>query len=295
MKNLKEFLLLIKALFNSLKEFLLLLKALCDSIISCIKLSCCIVGLFYLSKFSNNLYTFKNKVVETFNSKTKIFRLFALLLSLYSNKQIAFAFENPNLWSNKKEIVVRLSTKLISNREKFVNKCYKDGHGWSIGYGDFYYCNDAVKVIKWKYPHLKNANDEYVRSLVRIDKKTAQWRLKKFVITVYENLEKQHINNNFVVDILDEKELIALIDNIYTRGETNFYKDLLWQSTIKDYVITGKMNCIKTAHVFLKQSKKNNGVLARRLVELLDFTHGHCSYDIKFLIKMLIQYRSVKK
>ena len=153
------------------------------------------------------------------------------------------------------------------------------------------------KLLRWKYPLLKLRTDDYVRKLVRITKEQAKWRLKKFVIMVYDNLERKSFGGLSVVDILDEKELSALIDNIYTRGETYFYGDLLWNDTVKTYILTRKISCIKTAHIFLKQALRaskpqRDGVLARRLVELLDFTYKNCVYDVKFLEATLKKYKS---
>ena len=215
--------------------------------------------------------------------------VFSLYFLCQANK--CFAYSHPSTWDKKKETVIRLATDFIANREKFSDKCYKDGHGYSAGYGDFAWCDDTMKVLRWKNPILKLRSDDYVRKQVRITKDQAKWRLKKFVITVYDNLENRNFYDVNVVNYLDEKELIALIDNAYTRGETNFYKDPLWHKIVKRYIDTGKMNCVETAHIVLKQSKRNNGVLARRLVELQDFTHRNCAYDVKFLVSVLKQYK----
>jgi hypothetical protein len=228
----------------------------------------------------------------------KIIKL--LIFTLYCSGQNSLAltatYSDPKTWDKKKLTVINLSTDFIANRERFSSTCYKDGHGWSAGYGDFSWCDEAMQVLRWKHSYLKLYPDAFVRKQVRITKEQAKWRLKKFVIIVYDNLEKKVVNGKRVVDYLDEKELVALIDNIYTRGETLFYKDPLWISTVATYVKINKIDCIKTAHVFLNQSKnakgaQRQGVLARRLVELLDFTHKSCAYDIKFLEKMFKKYQ----
>jgi|LauGreDrversion4_2_1035121.scaffolds.fasta_scaffold22766_5 hypothetical protein len=217
-----------------------------------------------------------------------------ILLSLCLER-LSIAYSEPTNWLFKKKNDIDLITDFIAKRENYSAKCYKDGHGWSVGFGDFSLCNDSIRVLKWQYKHLKNKSDDYVRSLVRIDKAVAKWRLKKFVIECYDNLEKIIINGVSTVNILDSKEILALIDNMYTRGETKFYKDDLWVIHVINYAKNKQINCVKIAHAFLKQSQysqktQRNGVLARRLSELLDFTHRNCVYDVKFLITILNKY-----
>ena len=218
-----------------------------------------------------------------------------ILIFLINSKNL-LAYSEPSTWSTKKSIRLNLMIDFIANRERFSDRWYIDGHGWSAGYGDFSWCDESMRVLRWKNPLLRILSDDYVRSLVRITKDQAKWRLKKFVIALYDTLEKFEINGITIVDYLDEKEMLSLVDNAYTRGETRFYKDPLWKNIVYEYVNTGKMDCHKVAHTFLKQSKnakkvQRNGVLARRLVELLDFTHRSCSYDIKFLLSILKMYR----
>lgn len=204
----------------------------------------------------------------------------------------AYGFSDPKTWNKKKDTTIRLATDLIANREKFSSKCYKDGHGWSIGYGDFYFCDDSIKVLRKKHILLRYVSDDIVRKQVVMSNEQAKWKLKKYVIEIYDRLETKQYNGKYIMDKLDEKELIGIIDNIYTRGETNFYKSNLWNIHVKEYIKTSKINCLSIAHEFFKQSKKNNGVLARRLVELQDFTYRSCSYDVKFLMSALKQYKS---
>lgn len=216
------------------------------------------------------------------------------LFCLFLNKNL-FAYSDPSTWSVKKTIRINLYTDFIAKRERYSEKCYLDGGSYSAGFGDASWCEQSMKVLRHKNPFLKLRSDEYVRSLVRIPMPIAKWRLKKFIIEIYDRLETYTLSNRKVVDILDEKELLSLIDNIYTRGETRFYKSDLWNDFVINYIKTGKMDCIKIAHAFLSQSKNTNkrqraGVVARRFVEMLDFTHRSCVYDVKFLQAVLNKY-----
>jgi hypothetical protein len=211
-----------------------------------------------------------------------------------SNK--SFAYSDPWTWSNKKTTDINLVTDFVAKREHYSEKCYKDGHGWSAGFGDFSWCDESIKVLRWKNPLLRLRSDDYVRTLVRMPRDIAKWRLRKYVIEVYDKLEKIFVNGKRVTDVLDAKEILSLVDNSYTRGATRFYNDPLWEVHVKEYIRTGKMNCISVAHAFLKQStyskkSQRNGVLARRFAEMMDFTHRSCSYDVKFLLAILNQYR----
>ena len=231
------------------------------------------------------------------NMKAGKLLLMLFFYLFYSIK--AFSYSDPQNWSYKKQSDINLITDFIAEREKYSETCYKDGHGWSVGFGDFALCELSIKVLRWQHKHLKNKSDDYVRSLVKISKPVAKWRLKIYIIKCYENLEKIEINGKSVTDILDSKQILSLIDNIYTRGETKFYKDELWLEYVKPYLTKNKINCVKVAHAFLKQSqysytKQRDGVLSRRLYELLDFTHKSCTYDVKFLVNTLQHYRTIK-
>lgn len=226
-------------------------------------------------------------------------RLLLILILFLFHSIEAFSYSDPQNWSYKKQFEIDLITNFIAEREQYSETCYKDGHGWSVGFGDFALCELSMKVLRWKHKHLKEQSDDYVRSLVKVDKAVAKWRLRLYIITCYENLEKITINGKSVTDILDSKQILSLIDNMYTRGETKFYKDELWLVHVKPYLINNKINCVKIAHAFLKQSqysclKQRDGVLSRRLYELLDFTHKSCTYDVKFLINILQNYRTIK-
>lgn len=218
-----------------------------------------------------------------------------LIISLVLQKN-ALSYSDSVSWTAKKTIEIDLITNFIANRESYSQVCYRDGNGWSVGFGDYALCSDSIKVLKWQHAHLKQKSDDYVRNLIKIDKKVAKWRLKKFIISCYERLEKIKVDENLVIDILDIKQITSIIDNMYTRGETRFYKGDLWLNFIIPYVSTKKINCVKASHAFLSESKnaikrQRNGVLARRLVELLDFTHKSCVYDTKFLITTLNKYQ----
>ena len=218
-----------------------------------------------------------------------------LCIMLCCISSIANAYSKPETWSAKKTIEIDLATEFIAARESYSSKCYKDGHGWSAGYGDFHWCDQYIKVLRWKYPILKLKSDDYVRSLVKMPKDIAKWRLKKFIIEVYDTLDRMHVNNQKITDILDSKRMLSLIDNAYTRGETRFYKDPLWQDIVINYAKTKQIDCVKVAHAFLKQSQyakksQRNGVLSRRFSEMMDFTHT-CVFDVNFLITVLKKYK----
>ena len=113
-----------------------------------------------------------------------------LVVSFLCQDDRCFAYSDPTTWSTKKETVIRLAVDFIANREAFSEKCYKDGHGYSAGYGDFHWCDDSIKVLRWKNYVLKFQSDSQVRKKVKITKEQARWRLKKFVINVKLSKEK---------------------------------------------------------------------------------------------------------
>lgn len=202
-----------------------------------------------------------------------------------------FCFVNVVAFANdKREEVVNFTLIKVVDREKFQGKCYKDHISHSIGYGDYHYCDRAVKDLKNRIlkraPHLKHKiKDEDIRKYVEIDEDVALWLARSFLRKAYDNMARKKFHGKRVVDILNKHQLSALLDNAYNRGETLFYKDPLWHTHVKNIVKNKiknknkKMNfkeCHLIKKVFLVQAKNSRGILARRFEEVKDFTKDQC-------------------
>ena len=193
-----------------------------------------------------------------------------------------FAYSEPDTWDNKKAKTIEFSINLIMNREKFVPHCYKDNEGWSAGWGDYHWCNETIQNMRYTNPILKYISDDILRKKVKITQEQARWRLKKFVINVYDKLETK-----LDLRLYDEIEITGLIDFIYTIGETRFYKKTTLFKILKDDNLTfDNKTCIRIRNNFLEWSKMKKdgkyvvakGVQNRRHTEYEFFLYKKCVF-----------------
>jgi GH24 family phage-related lysozyme (muramidase) len=205
-----------------------------------------------------------------------------LFIFLLIKSNICFSYSDPKTWDPKKSKSIEFSMNLIMNREKFVPYCYSDASGWSAGWGDYTWCEETIKNMRFKNPLLKYIPDEILRKQVKITKEQAKWRLKKFVINVYDKLETMIDLTNY-----DEIEIAGLIDFIYTIGETKFYnKTTLFKILQDKNLIFDIKTCVRIRNNFLEWSKmKKNGkyiiakgVENRRHTEYEFFLYRKCVF-----------------
>lgn len=234
------------------------------------------------------LWAVKLKIYSKINMSFRIFILIYLFCSLISN-----AYDREN--------VLNLALNKVVKRERFVDHCYKDSHGHSIGYGDFHYCGRAIKDLKnqilRKNPTLEHlTSDERLREYVKIDEDVALWLAKSYLRDALSTMEKKRFVNKQVVKYLNDEQIAELLDNYYTRSPKLFYKSDLWNVHIKNIVINNKKKlnwkeCHGIVDAFLSQGKNNKGVLARRFDEAKFFTDKACqTLDINFQIDILKKY-----
>ena len=199
-----------------------------------------------------------------------------------SKSQSCFAYSDPKTWDKKKENTIKFAINFIANREKFVDHCYVDASGWSAGYGDFTWCQESINNIRKQNILLKYISDNILRKQVKITKEQARWRLKKFIINVYDKLESKIDLTNY-----DEIEIMSLIDFIYTIGETKFYNKTTLYKILQDKnLIFDNKTCIRIRNNFLEWSKmkkdgkmiKAIGVENRRKSEYEFFLYRKCVF-----------------
>lgn len=207
-----------------------------------------------------------------------------LFILLFLHSKVCYCYSDPSTWDTKKTNSIKYLVNFIANREKFVEYCYRDGDGFSIGWGDFSWCQESIDNMKFKNPLLKLIPDDILRKKVRITEAQARWRLKKFVINVYDKLEKMIDINQF-----DEIELTGLIDFIYTIGETKFYNKTTLVKLIRSFSAELKYNtktCLQFRKAFLDWSKMKKdgklilakGVENRRKSEVEFFLYKKCVF-----------------
>jgi GH24 family phage-related lysozyme (muramidase) len=218
------------------------------------------------------------------------------LLFIISNFKDCVAYSNPNTWDQKKGSVIRLATDFIANRESFSATCYKDGvsndkhktQRWSLGFGTAQtvtkenWCDSNIKRLRYENKLYRFLPDDVVRKKVVVSVAVAKWKVKEFVIVIYDNLEKRNLVNH-----LDEIQLVGLVSFIYTIGETAFYKKTsLYQLHLIDKKDIKKSQCIAIRKMFLDWSQvrtkkgfaQSKGAKNRREVEMYMFTHKSCVF-----------------
>jgi len=211
-------------------------------------------------------------------------KIILLIIIIFFDKN-CFGFQNERHWTEKKRLTIDKAVELITVREEFVGFCYKDAYGYSIGYGDFHWCDLKLKEMRFLNKSLINVPDIILLKKIKQTEAIARWRAKKYVIEIYENLEKKDIDIHF-----DDIELTALISFIYSIGEKKFYKE----SSLYNIYIKGllndnyKFNCIKLRKMFIdwskiKECKKcklktSKGVYNRRITESILFLYRKCAF-----------------
>lgn len=228
----------------------------------------------------------------------KKFSVFLMVVYYSTTISLSYGYSDPTTWSKKKETVINLTTDFIANREKFSPTCYKDGYDprnkkwkYSLGYGTAQtvkkenWCDAHIKKLKQENKFLALMPDALVRRKVVVNEKVARWKVKEFVISIYDNLEKPL--NGQIPSTLDEIELVAVISFVYTIGETAFYtKSSLFKEHLPSYVKTKKMRCLAVRRALLDWSKvkttkglvESKGAYNRREVEMTMFTHRNCVF-----------------
>lgn len=217
-----------------------------------------------------------------------------LIMLMMMHEKLCFAYSQPETWNQKKANVIRLSTDFIANRESFSATCYKDGisadkkQKWSLGFGTAQtvtkenWCDANIKRLRYENKIYRYLSDDIVRKKVIVSVAVAKWKVKEFVIVIYDNLEKHDL-----VDNLDEIQLVGLVSFIYTIGETAFYnKTSLYKLHLKQKKDIKRNQCVTIRKMFLDWSKVrtkegfkySKGAKNRREVEMFMFTHRNCVF-----------------
>lgn len=196
-----------------------------------------------------------------------------IIITTYFTVNI-FAYSDPSTWDQLKSDTIDLSMEIIADQEKFIPYCYKDGKGYSIGYGDHRFCWERLQLLYAKNPYLRLVSESRAMQFVTITKDQARWRMRKHIIELYDRLETK-----IDVDMYDYVQLTGLLSFIYSTGETKFYKSRLFKlirhnKATCGYIKYTMMQWDKTyIHGKLRISK---GLQKRRELESNLFIQNRC-------------------
>ncbi len=185
-----------------------------------------------------------------------------------------FAYSDPSTWDQLKSDTIDLSMEIIADQEKFIPYCYKDGKGYSIGYGDHRFCWERLQLLYAKNPYLRLIPDTQALKYVTITKSEAKWRMKKHIIELYDKLETK-----MNIELYDYVQLTGLISFIYSIGETKFYKSNVFRLIQHNKASCGyiKYSVMEWNRVYINGKHRiSKGLIERRILESNLITGNMC-------------------